>query len=167
MPNDLDIKQKELNAALNDSLVNAAAIITKDYLSRLEKYEIMKPSTEDIDIDIAQCGKFYQLSRLVMNYEENFLNKLTTIVNVASSIGCSIATVIKSNGYKIDYYFGILSKNNRGTTEADETRRCSTGKSDGIRPDGAVIGGSESLSEACLVQRSQLLLGCVRHCGTA
>lgn len=123
MPNDLDIKQKELNAALNDSLVNAAAIITKDYLSRLEKYEIMKPSTEDIDIDIAQCGKFYQLSRLVMNYEENFLNKLTTIVNVASSIGCSIATVIKSNGYKIDYYFGILSKNNRGTTEADETRR--------------------------------------------
>ena len=60
--------------------MNAAAIITKDYLSRLEKYEIMKPSTEDIDIDIAQCGKFYQLSRLVMNYEELIMGDFLVFV---------------------------------------------------------------------------------------
>ncbi len=38
------------------------------------------------------------------------MNKLTTIVNVASSIDCSITTVIKSDGIKIEYYFGIVSK---------------------------------------------------------
>ena len=53
--------------------------------------KFLPPSEEDIDIDIAECGKFYKLTKFVINKEENFLNKLTTIVNVASSIDCSIA----------------------------------------------------------------------------
>lgn len=123
MPNELELTQAKLDNALNDSLYNAAAIITKDYLDRLEKYEILKPSTEDVDIDIAECGKFYKLTKLVVNKEENFLNKLTTIVNVASSIACSIATVINSDGQKIDFYFGILSKNARDSKEVSVRRR--------------------------------------------
>lgn len=113
MPNELEITQTKLNQELNSSLNNASAIITKDYLSQLEKYEIMPPSQEDTDIDIAECGKFYKLSKLVLNKEENFLDKLTTIVNVASSIDCSVATIIRSDGSKIDYYLGIVSKNVR------------------------------------------------------
>ena len=123
MPNELEATQNKLNKELNSSLNNAAAIITRDYLDRLESYEILPPSAEDLDIDIADCGKFYKLSKLVVNKEENFLNKLTTVVNVASSIDCSVATIIKSDGQKIEYYFGILSKNARAQKEADEKRR--------------------------------------------
>lgn len=123
MANESDIIQTKLNNALNSSLNNASAIITKDYLDKLEKFEILNPSAEDMDIDIAQCGKFYKLSKLVVNKEENFLNKLTTIVNVASSIDCSIATIIRSDGQKIEYLFGILSKNARGTKEVNIKRR--------------------------------------------
>ena len=123
MPNEVKETENKREAALSSSLNNAAAIITKDYLEKLERYEIVNPFHGDIDIDIAGCGKFYKLSKLVMNSEENFLNKLTTIVNVASSIGCSIATIIKSDGYKIDFYIGILSKNARGRTETDVKRR--------------------------------------------
>lgn len=123
MANELEATQNKLNNALNDSLNNASSIITKDYLDRLDTYDIMQPSEEDIDIDIAECGRFYKLSKLVINKEENFLNKLTTVVNVASSIGCSIATIIRSDGYKIDYYFGILSKNAREQKEISVKRR--------------------------------------------
>lgn len=123
MEKQLEVTQANLNDVLNSSLNNASAIITKDYLERLGSYEILAPSTEDIDIDIAECGKFYKLTKLVFNKEENFLNKLTTIVNVASSIDCSIATIIRSDGQKIDYYFGIISKNARGCKEISVKRR--------------------------------------------
>ena len=102
MLSEIQTTQNKLSRTLDSSLNNAAAIITKSYLDRLETYDIMRPSEEDIDVDIVMCGKFYKLTRLVLNKEENFLNKLTTIVNVASSIGCSITTIIRSDGYRID-----------------------------------------------------------------
>ncbi len=122
MLNEVDRTRKNMENNLMVSIDNAASIITKNYLDKLEKYDLIKPSEEDIDIDITYCGKFFKLSKLVLNKEENFLNKLTTIVNVASSINCTLATIIRSDGYHIDYYFAILSKNNR-TDRKDDVRR--------------------------------------------
>ncbi len=142
MANEVDVLQTKRNNALINSLNNASAIITKDYLGRLESYEILPPSTEDTDIDIAECGTFYKLTKLVVNKEENFLNKLTTIVNVVSSIDCSIATIIKSDGQKMEYYFGILSKNARDSKQVSVKRR----QADAAAFKGALVGnlaGSE------------------------
>lgn len=136
MANELEATQTKMNKALDSSLNNASAIITKDYLDALETLEILPPSIEDTDIDIAECGKFYKLTKLVVNKEENFLNKLTTIVNVASSIDCSIATIIKSDGRKIDYYFGIISKNARDLKEVSVKRR----QADATAFKGALLG---------------------------
>lgn len=86
-------------------------------------YDLVKLSEETRDIDIVSCGKFYRLTRLVLNREENFLDKLTTIVNVISSIGCSLATVVRSDGYQIDYYIGIISKKVRGDSDAERRQR--------------------------------------------
>ena len=122
MLNEVDRAQKSIENNLMASIDNAASIITKNYLDKLETYDLIKPSEEDIDIDITYCGKFFKLSKLVLNKEENFLSKLTTIVNVASSINCTLATIIRSDGFRIDYYFGILSKNNR-TDRKDDIRR--------------------------------------------
>lgn len=123
MAGELRTTQNKMNAALDISLSNASEIITRDYLSRLETYEIKEPSAEDIDINIAECGKFYKLTKLVINREENFLDKLTTVVNVASSLNCSLATIIRSDGLKVDYYFGIISKRSRGQQETKIRRR--------------------------------------------
>lgn len=125
MADEIEVTRGEMTNKLNASMDNAASIINKDYLARLESYEIVSPSVEDLDINVnvEKCGKFYKLSKLVVNKEENFLNKLTTIVNVASAIDCSITTIIKSDGQKIDYYFGILSKNARTEDEIDVKRR--------------------------------------------
>lgn len=123
MANELEKTQKQMTSAMTASLDNATSIITKNYLDRLETYNLIKPSEEDKDIDIASCGKFFKLSKLVVNKEENFLDKLTTIVNVVSAIDCSLATIIRSNGYSINYYFGIISKNYRKETSHDVKRR--------------------------------------------
>lgn len=123
MNSQLDSTQRRLNDELNTSLSNASEIITKDYLGKLDTYAIVEPSEEDIDIDIADCGKLYKLTKLVLNSEENFLNKLTTIVNVVSSIECSLATIIYSDGVKVDYYFGIISKKSRNQNVLSIKRR--------------------------------------------
>lgn len=123
MATELERTQNQMTSTMAASLDNATAIITKNYLDKLETYDLLKPSEEDKDIDISLCGKFFKLTKLVINKEENFLDKLTTIVNVASAIDCSLATIIRSNGYRIDYYFGIISKNYRKDNENDSKRR--------------------------------------------
>lgn len=46
MPNELEATRNALSSSLSGALNNAASIITKDYLSRLESCEIIPPSTE-------------------------------------------------------------------------------------------------------------------------
>ncbi|MEF9939689.1 MAG: DUF87 domain-containing protein [Clostridium sp.] len=128
MANELEVTQTSMNRALSSSLDSATSIITKNYLDRLEVYDLIPPSEEDIDIDIAECGKFYKLTKLVVNKDENFLSKLTTIVNVASSIDCSLATVIRSNGNQVEYFFGVISKNARDDKEVSRKRRAADAK---------------------------------------
>ena len=34
--------------------------LLKSYLDKLETYDLVEPVTEDTDIDIASCGKFFE-----------------------------------------------------------------------------------------------------------
>ncbi len=113
--------QAQLDKAFLRSIDDASSIITKSYLDKLESYEIIRPSEEDVDIDPKEVGAFYKLTKLVWNKDENFLDKLTTIINVAYSIRSSLVTIITSDGGFMDYYIGILSKEFR--TAADKGRR--------------------------------------------
>lgn len=123
MAGELETVQSQVMNKLSNVLENATSIITKDYLDKLETYEIIRPSEEDIDLDIVTCGKFFKLNRLVVSKEENFLDKLTTIVNVASANDCSLATIIRSNGACIEYYIGIITKNFRTDRHNDQKKR--------------------------------------------
>jgi len=119
----LALRTAQTDRALVRSVENAASIITRSYLDKLDTYDIIEPSAEDTDIDVLECGAFYRLNRLVYNKEENFLDKLTTIVNVAFSLESSLVTIIDSDGASINYYIGIISKAHRGGTTAEEARR--------------------------------------------
>lgn len=123
MGNNLQIAEKQLELKLNSALSSASSIITKSYLECLESYDLIDPKEKEIDIDISDCGRFYRLSKLVLNRKECILDKLTTIVNVASSIQCSLATIIHSDGDHIDYYFAIISKHARINNFQEKNRR--------------------------------------------
>ena len=126
MKNEVQVTQEKLQRDIVTSLVNATSIITKNYLCDLEdskKYELVNPTHDDVDIDVSKCGKFYKLTKLIFSKDESFLDKLTTIVNVVTSINCSLATIIKSNGVDVEYYIGIISKNVRMDNQVHANRR--------------------------------------------
>nr|MCR5214548.1 hypothetical protein [Eubacterium sp.] len=58
-------KQMEMDKTLIRSIDSASSIITKNYLDKLETYDIIPPSTEDLDIDPKEIGAFYKLTKLV------------------------------------------------------------------------------------------------------
>ncbi len=113
--------QKNMDIQLEKVLDDATNIITKNYLGKLERYDIKKTDSLDTDIDVLQCGKFYKVTKIVNNKEENFIDKMKTVINVASGIGGTIATIIKSDGDLVEYYLGIICKNAAG--DGDERRR--------------------------------------------
>lgn len=123
MGNEIENLQARMNGTLTSALEDAASIVTRSYLDDLESYDLMKPSIDDADIDVAECGSFYKLTKLVLNKEENSLHKLMTIVNVVSSIDSSLAAIIHSDGSRIEYYLGIISKNYRNAGELQVKRR--------------------------------------------
>lgn len=157
--NEVDAVQEKMVRKLEDSLSDAVAIITRNYLERLERCEIQEPSWEDTDIDIASCGSFYRLKKLVINREENFLDKLVTIVNVVSSIGCSLVTIIHSDGSSIDYYLGILSKGDRGMSDTEKRRRAAKSAAFRGALQGNLIGSeAEAVPDGEMIQfRDQII----------
>lgn len=117
------LEQQKTDGTLESAIDNAFSIITKSYLDKLESYEIVKPSDEDVDIEPKEVGALYKLTKLVWNRDEKFLDKLTTIVNVVHSIGSSLVTLIISEGGVVEYYIGIVSKEFRLGNDTDERRR--------------------------------------------
>lgn len=128
LPTKVEDYKRSLDEKLSTALENAVDIVNKNYLQVLDELDIVQPSEEELDIDIAQCGKFYQLKRLVLNKEENFIDKLITIVNVVSSVDGTLSTIIKSDGNKIEYYIGIISKNYRLDHKKDRTIRAASAR---------------------------------------
>ena len=120
MTNSVDTKQKQLATAIPDAVDRAASVITKSYLEELERCDILNPTAEDKDIDITRCGQFFRLSRLVENRAENVLDKLTTVVNVVSATGCTLATLIASDGHEVNYYLGVIDKRHRRRQEKQQ-----------------------------------------------
>ncbi len=168
MGNEIECTQKQMADALTVSLGNAASIITKGYLDELETYDIITPSEEDLDIDVSSCGKFFKLKKLVVNTEENFLDKLTTIVNVASAIDCTLATIIRSSGYQIEYYFGILSKNYRDDTINSKKRREANVTAFRGALTGNLTGSDlEEISESDMTRFRTEILEAPEHCYTS
>jgi DNA helicase HerA-like ATPase len=106
----LDIRRKD---DLLQAFLNADNIVNKSYLTVLNELEMVKPSEEILNIDIASKARFIKINKLVYNKNENNLDKLTTILNSVSLSGGSIATIIKSNGKAIDYYLGVINKDDR------------------------------------------------------
>ena len=109
--------------ALNLALENAVSVVERSYLQQLDALSVVSPGSETLDIDAAKCGRFYRLTHLVYNKDEHFLDKLVTVVNVASSLGSTLVTLVHSDGQEISYCFGVLSKNHRTDSRQDRAFR--------------------------------------------
>lgn len=120
---EVETTQRDLSKKFEHIWQDAKDLITKNYLSHLSKYQLIQPSQEDKSIDILKCGEFYRLHRLVRDPEENFADKLVTVMNVAYSMNCSVATLIRSEGREVQHYIGLVAKADRGKDRLSEEKR--------------------------------------------
>ncbi|WP_139209545.1 helicase HerA domain-containing protein [Clostridium uliginosum] len=116
--NNLDIRRKD---DLIQAFANADNILNKNYLRSLEQLEIEELPYELEKINIVSKVRFMKINKLVYNKNEDGLDKLITILNAASLSGASVATIINSDGKKIDYYIGVINKDEENdlTVQAD------------------------------------------------
>ena len=120
------IESKSQNDTMISSLNLANDMITKGYLEKLEYGRIAELTTEDKDISPDNCARFFNLTKLVINKKEKFIEQLTTIAKVAHATNGSMVNIIISNGIKMDFYMGIVSKENRGIDQNSKLKTKAT-----------------------------------------
>lgn len=92
---------------------NADIIVKKTYLSSLNELNIVEIPTELKNLDIEKESRFFNITKLIYDKDENYLEKLTNIFTAISISGSSVATIIKSNGTNHSYYMGVINKNSQ------------------------------------------------------
>jgi hypothetical protein len=120
------IKNNSQNETMINSLNLANDMITKGYLEKLEYGRIAGLTTEDKDIVLDNCARFFNLTKLVINKKEKFVEQLTTIAKVAHATDGSMVNIIKSNGLKMEFYMGVVAKENRGIDQNSKFKTKST-----------------------------------------
>lgn len=111
-------KNAEQNS-LNDALQTADQILQKSYLSSLSKCEIVRIDDSSKNQELAQklnsSVRFFDITKIVLNKNENMRDKLVTVFNAVWNTGSSILFQIKGTKEKVSISIGI--KNPNGNVE--------------------------------------------------
>lgn len=95
-------------------LINAFAssemIIKKNHLSILDQLEIIDVPETINNIKIEESSRFFKINKLIYDKDESYLDKLTNVFSAAAISKCSVATIIKNDGEKFEYYLGMVNK---------------------------------------------------------
>ncbi|WP_286946329.1 helicase HerA domain-containing protein [Acetobacterium sp. UBA5834] len=114
MKNELDVRDYH---DLTRSFISVNEIITKNYLAKLESYEIAElPNELGIIGEVCKFTRLYRVSKLVYNKDERFLDKLSTILNGLYTINSTVVTIITSDGCNVDLYMGTVNKSQQDTS---------------------------------------------------
>ena len=109
------------NSMLEATFSNASSKIKHEYLNCLTKYPIV-PLQKVMPKDIADKKKctrdftcLFEITKLVYNKDESFLEKLTTIARAASIGNVSLVTIITSEVYNnkdtnVSLFMGTVNK---------------------------------------------------------
>lgn len=103
----IDTRDIEL---LNASLEKTGYLLRHDYLNDLENFKIANIEDEIKTVKIEEKSRFIEITKLVYNKDESFLEKLTTIVNSIYYCGASIACILTSDSKSNHFYIGVIDK---------------------------------------------------------
>ena len=110
---------------IDTTISQASHILMKQYLSDLQKYEIVPIEEaflqEDIDCDTSEYTRFFCIKNITYDKEEDNLLKLSNVYNAISVARGSLVIIIDSNGEKVSFYIGVRTFNNDDLPIAQET----------------------------------------------
>lgn len=112
------LDNNELASALN----MAKDIITKDYLYKLEDYEVVDIPDTLKELDIAEYTRIYKFTKMVSNKKESVIDKLVTVLNAAYSSNATVIALISGQKRITEYYLGVVSKDSTQESENIETQ---------------------------------------------
>lgn len=110
MGNEIDNRDyKELSEALQLT----QNIVYKDYLGKLANYTLLMPDELLMDEDPKRCIRMFHLEQLTCKKDEDILQKLSTVYNSATSLGCSVFLLIDAPGTEdlVNIYLGVRAAN--------------------------------------------------------
>lgn len=96
-------------AERQDQLQYALELVTTDYVTRLNRCEIL-PVPDDMHHVIEkpeQAVRFYHLTKATYAPKENFLQKAATVLYTAYAQNTPVMVLIRSDGRETDYYLGV------------------------------------------------------------
>lgn len=97
---------------LESTFLKSASILKRDYLNDLTSFHV-KPLAKDIEQKkMSEYVRFFNITKLVYNKEESFIEKLTTVARAAHICGYSLVTMIKCDGQKTSFWIGSVNKSN-------------------------------------------------------
>lgn len=95
---------------LEAAFLKSASILKRDYLNELTAFQVKELSEELRDKKMSEYVQFFDVTKLVYNKEESFIEKLTTIARAAHICGYSVVTIVKSDGRKTSFWIGSVNK---------------------------------------------------------
>ena len=103
-------KNKEEN--LTNVILNANTILTKSYLSQMNKAQIIDSNikfsnTDEFVNSLNQQVRFFDITQIVLSKNENMRDKLATVFNAVGCTGASVLMRIAGNTEKVSIQFGV------------------------------------------------------------
>ena len=105
---------------LEATLNQVGEMVSRSYLAELEDCKVQPAGREERQLKLDSAGRFYRLDRLVLNKREQFLDRLTTILNVAVAVQGSVVTLFYSSGQENAFDMGLISKRFRADGYRDK-----------------------------------------------
>ena len=104
-----EIEIREYNE-LEAAFLKSSSILKRDYLNNLASFQV-RPVPGEIEAKkMSDYAQFFDVTKLVYNKEESFIEKLITIARTSHICGYSLAIVIKSDGEKTNFWIGSVNK---------------------------------------------------------
>ena len=115
-----DISELDRAFALADS------IVTKNYLSKVDKCEIFDTTEQFDSLPVYEHASLFRVKKIVYDRNENNLQKLINTYASAVGFNSNIVVIINSNGKEVELYLGTTGANNIDSARAGAEALCSS-----------------------------------------
>ena len=111
-----DITQLDGAFALADN------IITKNYLSKVDKCKVFDTTSLFDSVPIYEQASLFRVKKIVYDRNENNLQKLVNTYASTAGFNSNIVMIINSNGKEVELYLGTTGANNIDSARARDRK---------------------------------------------
>ena len=90
-------------------------IALKSFAHNLDRLPVVRMSDQELAVKASKQSRFFRVTKLVYDSDENNLHKLTSVYSAAAAIHANPAIILVSDGQTAELYLGICADPDRNT----------------------------------------------------